>query len=184
VNIRNASPDDERDILTIFNEGHAVYRAKYPPVQSHMKQATKSIKAAMIAIGTSDTSHNKFWVAENVLRTKSGTSHEKGHRQGRETIGCVSMRKTTSTDKKGHDRDIGILSHLSVREECRGQGVGTALVQKIIGVAAADGCRAIELTTLADMKAARSLYVTLGFQERDVVDIGHGCKLVHMNMQL
>lgn len=90
-----------------------------------------------------------FWVAEDLsLGDKADAEGAKKRR----VVGCVSLRLTTSSsDDSGQVRIIlytdhigmlilsitwqtrvmGILSHLSVREDSRRRGIGRGLVQKV-----------------------------------------------------
>ena len=55
------------------------------------------------------------------------------------------------------------VSNLAVREECRGLGVGTMLMGRLIEIAGELGCAFITLEVRVSNKKARSLYESLGF---------------------
>ncbi|MCI4347261.1 MAG: GNAT family N-acetyltransferase [Thermoplasmata archaeon] len=57
------------------------------------------------------------------------------------------------------------MKRLSVRPEFRGQGVGRALAQAIIGEAQKLGYGRMRLDSLDSMRIARSMYRSLGFRE-------------------
>ncbi|HEY5853471.1 MAG TPA: GNAT family N-acetyltransferase [Aldersonia sp.] len=59
---------------------------------------------------------------------------------------------------------------LAVAKAARGRGLGSTLVRHVLDLAAAEGCRAVVLSTMASMVEARRLYERLGFvrvPERD-----------------
>jgi ribosomal protein S18 acetylase RimI-like enzyme len=59
---------------------------------------------------------------------------------------------------------------LAVAKTARGKGIGTTLVRHVLDLAAAEGLRAVVLSTMTPMVEARRLYERLGFErvpERD-----------------
>ena len=54
-----------------------------------------------------------------------------------------------------------------VDEAARGQGIGAALTQAAIRLAAAEGARTVDLTSRPSRAAANRLYERLGFRLRD-----------------
>jgi GNAT superfamily N-acetyltransferase len=57
------------------------------------------------------------------------------------------------------------LEDVFVRESARGTGLGRALVEKVLDVARARGCKRVELDVQSDNAAARGLYSSLGFSD-------------------
>jgi GNAT superfamily N-acetyltransferase len=55
------------------------------------------------------------------------------------------------------------LEDVFVRESARGTGLGRALVEKVLDVARARGCKRVELDVQSDNTAARALYESAGF---------------------
>jgi ribosomal protein S18 acetylase RimI-like enzyme len=54
-----------------------------------------------------------------------------------------------------------------VDEQARGRGIGSALVNAAVALAAAAGARSVDLTSRPEREAANRLYVQLGFERRE-----------------
>ena len=72
-----------------------------------------------------------------------------------QACGCIALARWTDT--------ICEMQTLFVREMCRGQGIGKALVVHTIAEAKKMGYQAMRLDTLAFMISAQTLYQSLGF---------------------
>lgn len=88
-----------------------------------------------------DDARQAFWIAEL-----------DGERVG--SIGCA----------RGPDTDIAKLRLLLLEPAARGRGVGKRLVTECVEFARAHGCRAMELSTVSILDAARALYRAAGFE--------------------
>lgn len=73
-----------------------------------------------------------------------------------ELAGCIAMRPL--------EADLCEMKRLWVRTNFRGQGVGAALARAVMERAAERGYGRMRLDTLHHMKAAQTLYATLGFR--------------------
>jgi ribosomal protein S18 acetylase RimI-like enzyme len=77
--------------------------------------------------------------------------------------GCIALRPLTHTLDAGAVDDVAELKRLYVDPAVRGHGFGRRLADTAIAHARALGYRTLKLDTLAQMHAARALYVALGF---------------------
>jgi ribosomal protein S18 acetylase RimI-like enzyme len=69
--------------------------------------------------------------------------------------GCVAVKKIES--------DIAEMKRLYVRPDFQGKKIGRGLAEEIISIAKQKGYKRIRLDTVPSMKAAISLYQSLGF---------------------
>jgi GNAT superfamily N-acetyltransferase len=59
----------------------------------------------------------------------------------------------------------GRLGHLVLTPKARGSGTGRRLVELVLEAARAAGYERLELATFSDLRAARSLYLSAGFEK-------------------
>jgi ribosomal protein S18 acetylase RimI-like enzyme len=91
-------------------------------------------------------------------------------------LGTVTLCPAGSAWREIAGEDEGEFRMLAVSPEARGQGVGESLVRLVVDRFAADGARAVVLSSLADMTAAHRIYDRLGFTrlpERDWRPLPH-----------
>jgi len=68
-----------------------------------------------------------------------------------------------------HGGPVALIDELVVDESRRGQGIGSRLVEHVVGVCAGLGCAEVEVSTEADNQAARAFYTRHGFVEEGVL---------------
>lgn len=80
--------------------------------------------------------------------------------------GCVTiLSKVSSGELYDGDMQYSLIDDLVVREEFRGKGIGTMLIEAAEKIAQSSGARSLGLSTLAGNTPARTLYSSLGFSE-------------------
>jgi ribosomal protein S18 acetylase RimI-like enzyme len=68
-----------------------------------------------------------------------------------------------------HAGPVGLIDEVVVDEECRGQGIGSRLLQHVVDLCARLGCAEVEVSTEADNRAAQAFYAKHGFVEESVL---------------
>ena len=63
------------------------------------------------------------------------------------------------------DEGFGEVKRMFVRPDQRGLGVGLSLVQEIVALARAQGCKRMELSSYYTMTSAHNLYRAMGFRD-------------------
>ena len=61
-----------------------------------------------------------------------------------------------------------LVDHFAVEESCRGQGIGSAMLEDVYALARAFGCTDIQLSVLPQNEAAIALYQKFGFGIRNI----------------
>lgn len=90
--------------------------------------------------------------------------------------GCIALRKLS--DGKGE------VKRLYVRPECRGNGIATALVERIIEDARDIGYKELYLDTLPELESAVKLYKSFGFEETGQYNDSPVDKTIFMKLSL
>jgi PhnO protein len=68
-----------------------------------------------------------------------------------------------------HSGPVALIDELVVAEDRRGQGIGTRLLEHVVGACTALGCAEVEVSTEADNRPARAFYARHGFVEEGVL---------------
>lgn len=66
------------------------------------------------------------------------------------------------------ERKTMLVDHFAVEESCRGQGIGSAMLEDVFALARAFGCTDIQLNVLPQNEAAVALYQKCGFGIRSI----------------
>lgn len=90
--------------------------------------------------------------------------------------GCIALRKLS--DGKGE------VKRLYVRPEYRGNGIATALVERIIEDARNIGYKELYLDTLPELESAVRLYKSFGFEETGQYNDSPVDKTIFMKLSL
>lgn len=90
--------------------------------------------------------------------------------------GCIALRKLS--DGKGE------VKRLYVRPEYRGNGIATALVERIIEDARNIGYKELYLDTLPELESAVKLYKSFGFEETGQYNDSPVDKTIFMKLSL
>ena len=80
----------------------------------------------------------------------------------------IRRRTAPTTAAEGEPVRTGVLSHIAVDEPGRGAGVGTALVEGFVRIAAVHGVEQLRLYTGPGNDTARNFYKRLGWREHTV----------------
>ena len=79
--------------------------------------------------------------------------------------------RALSGGRRTYPRDVRGLEGFSVSRECRGKGIGAAMIDRITRDARSEGARAIELN-VGDTNPARHLYERSGFKQTRTGGVG------------
>jgi len=93
---------------------------------------------------------------ERFLRRNPGLSFVA--RDGRNVVGAVLC---------GHDGRRGYVTHLAVDAVCRGEGLGTRLIEQCLDALASAGIEKVHLFVFKDNRGARAFWKRIGWEERD-----------------
>ncbi|GAA0534056.1 GNAT superfamily N-acetyltransferase [Rhizomicrobium palustre] len=82
---------------------------------------------------------------------------------GGDLVGFASMSIKNNLWAEGF---LGHVDELIVTENSRGQGIGTALVEHLVGIAEQAGCVRLELDSAFHREEAHGFYESKGFKQR------------------
>ena len=101
---------------------------------------------------------------EDFQKELAGLPGDYGPPAGRLLLALSDDQAAGSVALREIAEGIGELKRLYVRPAFRGRNLGRALTEAILAEARQIGYRVVRLDTLQQMKAARALYQSLGFQ--------------------
>lgn len=87
-----------------------------------------------------------------------------GHYGLRRGLGVIARGLRVESVIRPPDGDMHYLAHLAVSPELRGQGVGRALIDRLVGMAREAGRRRVTLDVAASNPRAEALYRRAGFK--------------------
>ncbi len=83
-------------------------------------------------------------------------------------VGILKIHIHTSAGPGIVDRRTLLIDHFAVEESCRGQGIGSEMLQDVLALAKAFGCTDMQLNVYPQNEAAIALYQKFGFTIRSI----------------
>ncbi len=83
-------------------------------------------------------------------------------------VGVVLLRRYHFGGPGNVERDALMIDNFAVEESCRGQGIGTMMMQDVLALAKAFGCTDLQLSVQPQNDAALALYRKFGFTIRNI----------------
>ena len=81
--------------------------------------------------------------------------------QGGQVVGYAAAQ----IERDERSSDIGIVGYNAVDPDCQGQGIGTALMRRVVSYLKEHGARVLAVWTLEADEPARHIYEKMGFKE-------------------
>jgi GNAT superfamily N-acetyltransferase len=127
-----------RDVNAIVRLHRDVYGSEYGLDRSFAKDV--AMRLSELRRSGWPAAREGIWIAE----------------AGGRAVGSITL-----ADRGG---GLGRVAHLVLAPETRGSGAGRRLVEHVLSAARAAGYERLELETFSDLQAARSLYLSVGFE--------------------
>ncbi len=83
-------------------------------------------------------------------------------------VGYVRFRMRTIDNPGSIKRRLFLLDDIAVEESCRGQGIGSLIMEDVFALARAFGCRDMQLSVYPQNEAAVHFYRKFGFTVRNI----------------
>ncbi len=83
-------------------------------------------------------------------------------------VGVILIRFRHFGGPGNVERDVLMLDHFVVEESCRGQGIGSMMMEDVLALARAFGCTDIQLSVQPQNDAGLALYRKFGFTIRNI----------------
>eukprot|EP01041_Mallomonas_annulata_P004910 gene4910-9791_t len=184
--IRRASSSDMNKVADLMSTGFEDVSRKYSAVRRYLKRNLKEIAEYS---GTSDDL--VMWVA--VSLSPGGTGGGDGHRC-QQLLSSILSSTASCTDgdivacggfrTKGEETGVGRLVYMSVDPDHRRHGLGSAILKQVLSHCRSRDIHNVVLSTLKDLKSARSLYKKFGFIDVGCDALGDGCEVCEMLLRI
>lgn len=125
-----------------------------------------------------------LWAHRSETRSREiirRVAHAQSRKQGVGVVVCAPDRpQLLAYGQYLNWANCAEISDLIVLENMRSQGIGTAMIQHLVRVAAENKVRCIEIGVATSNPRARALYNKLGFEEKytRMLDVGNGVEPV------
>lgn len=114
--------------------------------------------------------HGTVLVAADGSGRGAGSGAADGSGRGAGIVGTVMYEPWHAGSEVARSADEAEVRALAVATEAQGRGAGRALMRAVIEQASASGVTRLLLSTRTEMKAARHLYLSLGFARAPELD--------------
>lgn len=154
MRIRRAGPGDWDTVRALFRE--YLSELDFDLDFQHVEEELAALPGPYAA------PHGAVLLAVSSEHDNAG-EEQPSDRESPRAVGVVAVKPLPDTDD---GQSVCEMKRLFVRPAARGRGLGHDLAQAIMDVAREMGYHRMRLDTVASMHAARSVYQSLGFEER------------------